>query len=106
MAFRDNREKRVVKRLIAMVALALAAGPAWACSGDADCTAGARCMKPHGMQQGVCKGGGRQPVYGQQPQPQQQAVPTCASDDDCESNQQCVQRVDGTAVCMPRRGGR
>ena len=94
-----------MKRLIAILVLALAAaGPAAACSNDADCPAGVRCMKPQGAQQGVCKGGGRQPAYGQQKQQQpQQRGATCASNDDCESNQECVQRVDGTAMCMPRR---
>jgi hypothetical protein len=94
-----------MKRLIAMLVLALlAAGPAAACSSDADCPSGVRCMKPQGLQQGVCKGGGRQPAQGQQqPQRQQPQAAACTSDSDCARSQQCVQRGDGSAVCMPRR---
>jgi hypothetical protein len=100
-----------MRRLILCTALALLAGaPAVsACQSDADCADGAQCMKPYGVEQGVCKGGARgpqggygAPSGGQRSGPQGGAT-TCSSDDDCPSDRECLIRGDGDGVCVPRR---
>lgn len=82
---------------------------AFCCSSDADCQAGAQCVKPYGQAQGMCKGGANpglrsdpNPGY---PQPNANAGSenACAADSDCGAAARCAKRRgQSTGVCVSR----
>jgi hypothetical protein len=84
--------------------LLLIAMPALGCNVDADCPAGAQCVKPGGQPPGICKGAAQGEKNRLAQPPNDASGAACTLDADCGESARCSKRRgQEQGVCVNRR---